>query len=322
MIMIFDGKAFAKEIETEVENKVRNLPAQAGLVKKPRIASVVVGDDPASTLYTRLKQKAAERVGIQFDVIKLEISNNQAPIIKQKVAEIAAREDVTGVMVQLPLPGVSRKDTEEILKAIPLDKDVDGLRWEESGVMPATVMAVLAICQSIANNQYPIINNQTKPNHQMINKFWEMKFVVLGARGVVGRPLVYSLRKMGLEVTEIEWDTPDPAGSLIESDVIISCVGKAGLVTGTIVKGDVIAIDVGMSAVNNQTNPNGKNSKEFDDWNLSIGDSRQSRVVGDMTNEVYQKALVAVPVPGGVGPVTVASLMVNAWEIFEKNRRN
>ena len=273
---IFDGKAFAKEIEERVKTRV------ADMVKKPKIVSIVVGDDPASALYTRLKKAAAERVGIQFEVVELEITNNQSSIIKQKITEIGARDDVTGVMVQLPLPEQLRGSTPKCLEAIPLSKDVDGLRWEESGVKPATVRAVMNILGEIAERK---------------SGLWNKKFVVVGARGAVGRPLVHFLRERGVVVDEVEWDTPEPTRRVLAGEVVISCVGKAGLVMGEMVRDEVVAIDVGMSSVKPQSS------------------GLRERIVGDMTPEVYQKASVAVPVPGGVGPVTIASLTLNALDM-------
>ncbi len=268
--MIFDGRAFAREIEQQVNYKVRNL------VKKPRIVSVLVGDDPSSELYTRLKKQAAERVGIVFEVVRLEsgFSSDQNQGLGSRIKEIGEREDVTGVMVQLPLPGVSRKDTQEIVQVIPLEKDVDGLRWEESGIKPATVRGILSIVDEIATGK--------------------TKFVVLGSRGAVGLPLTHFLREMGKEVIEVESDTPEPTRRVLVGEVVISCVGKAGLVTEEMVRDGVVAIDVGMSEV-------------------------EGKVVGDMTQGVYDKASMAVPVPGGVGPVTIASLMRNAWELADKS---
>lgn len=175
--MIFDGKIFAKEIEAQIKDKILNF------VQKPKIVSVIVGDDPASILYTKLKKAAAERVGVQFEVIKLEITNDQSSIIKQKIKKIGERADVTGVMVQLPLPNHFKGSTLKVLGAIPLDKDVDGLRWEESGIVPATVKAVIKILERIAEKQ------SFEP------RLWDRKFVVVGARGAVGRPLVHFLKK-------------------------------------------------------------------------------------------------------------------------------
>lgn len=290
--MIFDGKAFASEIEVGVRTRLR----QDYGGRRPKIVSVIVGDDPASVLYTKLKKQLAERVGIEFEIYNYQQTNKLTTQLKDTVRKIGEREDVTGVMVQLPIPGLRGEASlqgqalQEVLLAIPLTKDVDGLRWEESGVRPATVLAILTICESIANNQYPITNNQTISNNQKINKFWEKKFVVLGARGAVGRPLVHFLKKRRAKnITKIEWDTPDPARIILAGDVVISCVGKGGIVTGEMVKDGVIAIDVGQP-------------------------------FGDMTQEVYQKASVAVPVPGGVGPVTIACLMENCLDLTDTQR--
>lgn len=270
--MIFNGKAFAREIEANLRQRLRRG------VRVPKIVSILVGDhpssttsewhgDPASLLYTRLKKEAAERVGIQFEVVKID-SGIKIQELGEKITEIGSRRDVDGVMVQLPLPELLRGSTSKLLEAIPLAKDVDGLRWEESGVNPATVRAILSIVDEIAVGK--------------------TKFVVLGAKGAVGRPLKHFLRERGVEVSEVEWDTPNSAELIKQGEVVISCVGKAGLVMGEMVKGGVIAIDVGSPK-------------------------------GDMTPDVYQKASVAVPVPGGVGPVTIACLLLNTVEIYGKS---
>lgn len=259
--MMFDGKAFAREIEDRVAKQVK------AMAVKSKIVSLLVGNDPASELYTRLKSKAAERVGIDFEVMRVEDSGK----LKEVLSKVVSRDDVTGVMIQLPIPGVSRKDTEEIIKEIPLTKDVDGLRWRESGVKPATVRGILSIIDSIAYDKN--------------------KFVVFGARGAVGSPLVHYLKEGDREVSEIEWDTPNTAGRLPEGEVIISCVGKAGLITADMVSSNMIVIDVGMSEVG-------------------------GKVVGDMIQEVYQKVSYAVGVPNGVGPVTIASLLENAVDFY------
>ena len=278
--MIFDGKQFAHEIEEEVSSKVRNL------VQKPRVVSVMVGDDPASALYTRLKQQAAERVGIQFDVVKLESTNNQTPIIKQRIAEIGAKDSVTGIMIQLPVLSLQGQALQDLLTAIPLTKDIDGLRWEESHIMPATVRAVLEIVEKIEKDAR--------------FKMQDLRVVVVGARGAVGRPLVHYLRERGVqEVLEVEWDTPEPTRTVLEGDVVISCVGRPGLVSGEMVKSGAIAVDVGISQIPIQ-------NSEF------LVNGQKTKVVGDMTQDVYEKASVAVAVPGGVGPVTIACLMENA----------
>lgn len=255
--MIFDGKAFASEIEAQVHRKGRNL------VKKPKIVSVMVGSDPASVLYTKLKKAAAERVGVQFEIVKLD-ARLQTPDVRKTIEKLGNDENVTGVMIQLPVPNLQGQTLQDVLTGIPLAKDVDGLRWEESGIVPATVRAILMIIDKIAKGK--------------------TKFVVVGARGMVGRPLVYFLKKRNVEVVEVEWDTPEPTRMILVGDIVISCTGKPGVVTGEMVKPGAIVIDVGSPR-------------------------------GDMTQEVYDKASVAVAVPGGVGPVTIACLLQNAVEL-------
>lgn len=231
---------------------------------KPKIVSVLVGEDPASELYTRLKREAAERAQIEFVVYRQKDKTNLVEVVK----ELAQKYD--GVMIQLPIVGLSGNGLKEVLSAIPLEKDIDGLRWEESKIKPASVRAILSIVDKIALEK--------------------KSFAVLGARGAVGRPLVHFLRERGCQTSEIDWDTKDPAKLTLESEVIISCVGKALLVTPDMIRDTSIVIDVGMSEV-------------------------EGIIVGDMAREVYQKASIAVPVPRGVGPVTIASLMENIVDL-------
>jgi methylenetetrahydrofolate dehydrogenase (NADP+)/methenyltetrahydrofolate cyclohydrolase len=261
--MIFDGKAFARQIEEKIKNKVTNL------VKKPRVVSILVGDDPASQLYTRLKQQAAERVGIEFEVAHI-----TKDALVDQITQISGNYD--GVMIQLPIPGFDDSELRAIIAAIPLEKDVDGLRWEESSIVPATVRGVLSLVDEIAQGK--------------------TKFAVLGSAGAVGRPLVHFLRSHEYQVSEIEWNTQNPTELTLAAEVVISCVGKANLISSDMIRDTTIVIDVGMS--------------ELD-----------GKIVGDMTQEVYQKASIAVPVPGGVGPVTIASLMANAIDLWRKTNK-
>lgn len=259
--MIFDGKGFAREIEERVKKTV------GVMAEKPKIVSVLIGNDPASELYTRLKKQAAERVGIVFIVERVEIKD-----LETTVKNLANDAGVTGIMIQLPIPGLDKQQTKKYVDLIPLEKDVDGLRWESSSVKPAAVRAILSIVERTARDRH--------------------KFAVLGAAGAVGRPLTSFLKEQEKEVVEIEAATVNPGELIKTSEVVISCVGKAGLVTGDMISDSLIAIDVGMSEV-------------------------EGRVVGDMTQEVYQKASEAVTVPGGVGPVTIASLMENAVDLYD-----
>jgi methylenetetrahydrofolate dehydrogenase (NADP+)/methenyltetrahydrofolate cyclohydrolase len=263
--MIFDGRKFAKVIEERVRQRVAKMEI------KPRIASILVGTDPASELYTRLKSEAAQRCLMEFQVHRLKEREEIAKLVN------GLSESVDGIMIQLPVPGLTGQALYDALSMIPIHKDVDGLRWVESGIKPATVAAVLSIVEEIKQVHDPLI--------------WERKFVVLGSRGAVGRPLCHFLRERGVGVREIEWDTPNPADLTRQGEVIISCTGQGGLITEEMIKEGSVVIDVGMSK-----NESGK-------------------IVGDMTPLVYQKASLAVPVPGGVGPVTIACLLQNVLEL-------
>ncbi|KKU43606.1 MAG: bifunctional 5,10-methylene-tetrahydrofolate dehydrogenase/ 5,10-methylene-tetrahydrofolate cyclohydrolase [Microgenomates group bacterium GW2011_GWA1_46_7] len=227
--MLFDGKRFAVEIEEQIRQRVSEMET------KPKIVSVLVGSDPASELYTRLKSEAAKRVGVEFEVVRLDTGIGKEELEK-RVREIGEYTEVTGLMVQLPIPGLKENEVREVLAAIPLTKDVDGLRSEESGIMPATVRAIISIMESVADD-----------------RLWQR-------------------------------------GDLAQADTVISCVGKPGLITGEMVRSGIVAIDVGAPQ-------------------------------GDMTKEVYAKARVAVPVPNGVGPVTIACLMENLGDIYVRKSK-
>jgi len=260
--MRFDGKAFAGEIEKKVAYKVRNL------AKKPRIVSVLVGDEPASELYTKLKKEMAERVGIDFEIER--VRGGSLAELEEKVRELGGDKRVDGLMIQMPIPRLTRKEQEQVVKAIPVEKDIDGLRWEESGVMPATVRAILSILGEVGGENWQ-----------------NRRIVILGTHGSVGRPLVKALVKSKVgKIVEINSETTNVVEKVHGGEIVISCVGRAGLIQEDMISNSSIVIDVGISNVN-------------------------GKVVGDMTQGVYDKARVAVGVPGGVGPVTIASLMEN-----------
>lgn len=264
--MIIDGSKVAGELERELRDKVANLALQ------PKIVSILVGEDPASLLYSNLKAKAATRVGIKFEIVKIPFADKAE--LTNLIREVSGKSEVAGVMLQLPIPNISGNELTQVISSIPLDKDVDGMRWMESGVMPATVRAVTTLLARIERETHGSLANKS--------------IVVVGARGAVGRPLTFYLRKLGYrQVAEVEWDTPKQREIIQSGEVVISCTGKTGLITQDMVQPGSIVIDVGAPR-------------------------------GDMTKEVYENAGVAVPVPNGVGPVTIAMLMTNAVELVVK----
>lgn len=218
-VMKFDGKGFALKIEEQVRTRLR----QGFGGRRPKIVSILVGNDPASVLYTRLKQEAAARVGIEFVVERLD------RISKEVVAEIASRDDVTGLMLQLPVPDLRGYTLREVLSATPSEKDVDGLRYPESGVVPPVVTAVLIILDEIA------VNSKLKIK--------DSKIVVVGAKGFVGSGVVAELGKRGTQVIGVE--RGDDMNVIMSGDVVISAVGEEGIIKPEMIREGAVVIDVG-----------------------------------------------------------------------------
>lgn len=215
--MKFDGKGFAKKIEDQVAAYVSMLAV------KPKIVSILVGEDPASVLYTGLKQKAAERVGIEFEVV------HKQSITKEMVEAIASRSEVTGLMIQLPVPDLQGATLREVLSAIPYDKDVDGLRYPESGVVPPVVKAVLRVMDNIIENSKLEIRNQ--------------KIFVVGAAGFVGSGVMAELAKRDILAQGVE--RGDDMSLIKTGDIVISAVGEEGIVRPEMIKNGAVVIDVG-----------------------------------------------------------------------------
>lgn len=256
MTIIFDGKAFAKVKEIILKKKV------SGLKTKPKLVSILVGNDDASILYTNLKKKAATRIGIKFEIKRLPEETSPQDIIKM-IKELSGDKSVHGIMVQLPLPE-KIKDTwkKKILQSISPKKDVDGLT-KNSPFLPAAVKAVKEIVQ-FAIKDLPYVGK---------------KSVVVGAKGNVGRGVVKELQKMNFKVTECDKDTRDFYAKLHEADLIVSATGVENLIKGEMLKEGAILIDVGSP------------KPEIDSSNV--------------------RASFVTPVPGGVGPVTIVSLLEN-----------
>ena len=205
MAIIFDGRTFAAKKEEELKEKVSTL-RQRGIV--PRLASILVGDDPASKLYVGLKKKAAERVGIEVEVIDS----------TDEIERLNKDEGVKGIMIQMPLPDGLEDRTESIINSINPDKDVDGLRSDSKFLHP-TSKAVIDILKE-AEGQLKV-----KPKSAC----------VVGGRGMVGAPLVKELKRLGYELTE----------KREEADILVSCTGTPNLIEPDMVKKGAIVIDVG-----------------------------------------------------------------------------
>lgn len=277
---VFDGKKFAKDKETLLLNKVKQL-RKHGIT--PKLAAILVGDDPASKIYVSIKQKTAERIGIALQLIELKQSTAQR--LLHLIKELNVDDAVHGIMVQLPLPGELNKSHAKdlILNTIALEKDVDGLRQDNSShasdklvYMPAVVKAILYSIEVAQKLGFAPRNLK------------KAKICVVGASGVVGKRLVGVMGELGGTVVKTDVKTKDLSSKTQKAEILISATGVSGLIKGNMVKPGSVVIDVGA--------PNG-----------DVDFESVSKVSSFIT-----------PVPGGIGPVTVVSLIGNVVEAAEK----
>lgn len=267
MTIIFDGREFARKKEAEQIKKVEALKGE-GIT--PKLVSILIGDNPASLIYSNLKKRAAERIGAEMEIRILDSEITPSEII-EGIKKLNEDQQIHGIMIQMPLPLKIENYKLKILDAIAASKDIDGLR-EKSDFIPATVKAIILIMKEADNYLFDNV-------------------VVVGSTGMVGKPLVKLLKQLEYKVTGVDIATKNLEEKTKKADLIISATGKPGLIKADMVKdppsheamegqGGVVIIDVGSPK-------------------------------GDVDPEVYKKASFYTPVPGGVGPVTIASLLDN-----------
>lgn len=267
---IINGKKLAAPREQKLLAKLEKLE------EKPRVVSILIGDDPASLLYTEIKQKKAKELGIDFKPSYFPASVNYVNTL-QLIKALNRTSGVDGVMVQLPLPKefLRMHQPHELLNAIDPGKDIDGLSVQ-SKFLPAAVKAVL----SILEDEKVVVKGK--------------KVVVVGISDLVGKPLARELEKMGSGVTSCNSKTEDLKKETLQGDILISATGVPGIIKGDMVKEGAVVIDVGISEVDGKI----KGDIDFDG--------------------VLPKVSKITPVPGGVGPMTVISLMENVVECMER----
>jgi methylenetetrahydrofolate dehydrogenase (NADP+)/methenyltetrahydrofolate cyclohydrolase len=278
---IIDGKATALEVRQKVADDVAEMVA-AGK-PRPGLATVLVGEDPASQVYVRSKIKACEKAGIESFGHKLPETATQEEV-EGLVKELDANPRVNGILVQLPLP--KGLDEEAVLQAIDLEKDVDGFhpinighlaqKGRESLFVPCTPSGILYLLKQTGT---PLEGAEA---------------VVLGRSNIVGMPVALLLVKENATVTICHSRTKDLPATVRGADVLIAAVGRPEMVRGDWVKPGAVVIDVGMNRVDDPTRERGY------------------RLVGDVQyDEVKEVAGAITPVPGGVGPMTIAMLLAN-----------
>ena len=281
--MIFNGKDFSQEIINDLKQRISLL----GFV--PEFSDILVGQDGPSVRYVNMKKNIAENLGINFISGSLPESSTTLDVIN-KIKEISSRENICGIIVQLPLP--DHINTQDVLNAVPVSLDVDGLSFEYSDNFYSTLnhngMGILPTVNAVNK----ILNQALNDNPQVSGI---KNFSIVGQGRLVGKPITHLLKSqstlldLGWEIKTINIDTPLSTKEQIlkQADVVISAVGSPKIITGDQVKDGVIVIDAGT---------------------LEVGNT----LVGDIDFEsIKDKASFVTPTPGGVGPVTVACLMEN-----------
>jgi methylenetetrahydrofolate dehydrogenase (NADP+)/methenyltetrahydrofolate cyclohydrolase len=274
-----DGKRVAAAVRGEVRERVARVAA-VGVV--PGLATVLVGDDPASHLYVGSKEKACEEVGMRSFGHRLGAGTSAVELLAL-VRDLGRRPDVHGILVQLPLPG--QLDARSIIEALPPEKDVDGLHpinqgrllAGEAGLRPCTPLGVMRL----------IAETGTRVRGA--------RAVVVGRSLLVGKPVALLLLEQHATVTMCHSRTADLAGEVGRADIVVAATGQAGLVRGEWIRPGAVVIDVGMNR-----GPDGK-------------------LCGDVEfAAARERAAFITPVPGGVGPMTVAMLLANTVSAAER----
>ena len=299
---ILDGTKIAQDIRREVAAEAASMAASG---VRPGLAVVLVGHNPASEIYVRGKVKACQEVGLY--------SEQHTPPETATTADLLAlieglnrRDDVDGILVQLPLP--AQVDAKKILMAVDPAKDVDGfhpinvgfLSTQRPGLVPCTPAGVIEI---LKRSNVPVAGQEA---------------VVVGRSDIVGKPAAMLLLNANATVTVCHSKTRDLAGVCQRADILVAAIGRAGMITRDFVKPGATVIDVGMNQVTDPT--------EF--ARLFAGSAKReetfrakgSTLVGDVHPEVAEIAGAITPVPGGVGPLTIAMLMFNTVKAAKMRR--
>jgi methylenetetrahydrofolate dehydrogenase (NADP+) / methenyltetrahydrofolate cyclohydrolase len=289
---ILDGKKVSEDIKNEIAAEVQKMKDNGE--KVPHLAAIIVGNDGASLTYVGSKVKACERVGFESTLIRMPNTTSETELLK-KIKELNQNDDIDGFIVQLPLP--KQIDTQEIIMAIDPSKDVDGFHPENFGKMaldmstfiPATPFGILELLERY--------NVDTEGKHT----------VVIGRSHIVGRPMSILMGRKGFPgnstVTLTHSHTKNINQITSQADIIITALGVPNYLKAEMIKDDAVIIDVGITRVVDETTEKGY------------------RITGDVDFEnVVKKASFITPVPGGVGPMTIAMLLKNTLLAREQKR--
>jgi len=299
---ILDGNKIAAQIRSEVAEEVRKL-GQAGL--RPGLAVILVGHNPASEIYVRNKVKACEQVGVHGETLTPPDSVSTEELLRL-VEQLNQRNEIDGILVQLPLP--PQVDSKKVLLAVSPEKDVDGfhpvnvgnLSTQRPGLVPCTPAGVIEI---LRRSNIAIEGRNA---------------VVIGRSDIVGKPVAMLLLNNNATVTICHSKTSDLPAVARQADILVAAIGKAGYVTRDFVNPGATVIDVGINKITDR----GELEKFFagDAAREKSFAEKGSTLVGDVDPHVAEVAGAITPVPGGVGPLTIAMLLANAVKACRARR--
>ncbi len=281
-MILIDGKKIAADLREELKKEVINLKSKTN--KVPGLTVILIGDMAPSQIYVRMKEKAANEVGLKSEVIRYPGSIEEKKVL-DKIEELNKDDSVSGILVQLPLP--KHIDKQKVIEKILPSKDVDGFHPMNVGNLSSgydsSIPCTPLGCYLLIKKIEPNLNGK--------------KAVIVGRSNLNGKPMTQLLLKENCTVTITHSKTKDLQGECLKGDIIVAAVGIPELVKGNWVKKDAIVIDVGI----NKT---------------------EKGIVGDVAfDEVSKVAKALTPVPGGVGPMTIACLLKNTVECFKKAQK-
>ena len=302
MATILDGNRIAGEIRAEVASEVKIL-ADAGM--RPGLAVILVGHNPASEIYVKGKVKSCEEVGIYSEKLTPPDSISTQELL-DLVLQLNRRDEIDGILVQLPLP--PQVDSKKILMAVDPAKDVDGfhpvnvgfLSTQRPGLVPCTPAGIMEI---LKRSNIGVAGREA---------------VVVGRSDIVGKPVAMLLINANATVTVCHSKTGNLAEVCRRADILVAAIGRAGMITPDFVKPGATIIDVGMNKVTDRTEfgrlfaGNAKREESFR--------AKGSTLVGDVHPQAAEVAGAITPVPGGVGPLTIAMLMANTVKAAKMRR--
>ena len=302
MATILDGNKIAAQIKDEVATQVRDL---AGQRIRPGLAAVLTGNNPASEIYVRSKVRACEQLGIYSETITPPGSITTDELLGV-VHQLNERDDIDGILVQLPLP--PQVDTKRVLLGVSPGKDVDGfhpinvgyLSTQRPGLIPCTPAGIMEILRR---------SNIEVAGHSA---------VVLGRSDIVGKPIAMLLLNSNATVTVCHSRTVDLSAHTRRADILVAAIGKAAMVTPEMVKPGATVIDVGINRVMDRNKIQqyfGNDVKRRQEFQ-----TKGSTLIGDVHPGVAEVAGAITPVPGGVGPLTIAMLMSNTVKAARMRR--